>query len=74
MQLDYPSVAAVWSEPQENVIGFTTTNRGLSGGDGTMAVADRAAAHNRQLLGKALARAPWAECWYSMGAANSRYG
>ena len=57
MQLDYPSVAAVWSEPQENVIGFTTTNRGLSGGDGTMAVADRAAAHNRQLLGKALARA-----------------
>ena len=57
MQLDYPSVAAVWSEPQEDVIGFTTTNRGLSGGDGTMAVADRAAAHNRQLLGKALARA-----------------
>ena len=57
MQLDYPSVAAVWSEPQEDVIGFTTTNRGLSGGVGTMAVADRAAAHNRQLLGKALARA-----------------
>lgn len=57
MRLDYPSVAAVWSEPQEDVIGFTTTNRGLSGGDGTMAVADRAAAHNRQLLGKALARA-----------------
>lgn len=57
MQLDYPSVAAVWSESQEDVIGFTTTNRGLSGGDGTMAVADRAAAHNRQLLGKALARA-----------------
>ena len=57
MRLDYPSVAAVWSEPQEDVIGFTTTNWGLSGGDGTMAVADRAAAHNRQLLGKALARA-----------------
>ena len=57
MQVDYPSVATVWPEPQANAIGFTTTNRGLSGGDGTMAAVDLAGARNREALGKALARA-----------------
>ena len=36
MQIDYPSVPATWYEHQADVIGFTTTNKGLGKGASTV--------------------------------------
>ena len=56
MQIDYPCVPAVWSEPQANAIAFTTTNKGLLENDGTLVTADRTGTRNREALGEALVR------------------
>ena len=55
MQIDYPSVPAAWYEHQADVIGFTTTNKGLGGGDGTMVMAEQVGRRNRLALCDALA-------------------
>ena len=56
MQLDYPSVAAVWSDLRRMLLDSPQIGDCLAV-MALWAVADRAGAHNRQLLGKALARA-----------------
>ena len=36
--IDYPSTLAEWALPQDNLIGLTTTKKGLHGKDGSMTV------------------------------------